>query len=94
MTKKIEKLKDKDGIIWKGDFCLRKIPLENFIRKQPGYQDYTATKIARELNDIGALAINESDSYQVRLAADTPRVYRIDPRVLKDHAEKYNTLHQ
>lgn len=93
MTKKIDKLNSKDGIIWKGDFCLRKIPLEKFIRKQPGYQDYTATRIARELNDIGALTINESDSFQVRLAANTPRVYRIDPKVLKEHAKKYNASH-
>lgn len=93
MAKKIDKLNNKDGIIWKDDFCLRKVPLEKFIRKQPGYQDYTATRIARELNDIGALTINESDSFQVRLAANTPRVYRIDPKVLKEHAKKYNASH-
>lgn len=93
MAKKIDKLNNKDGIIWKDDFCLRKVPLEKFIRKQPGYQDYTATRIARELNDIGALTVNESDSFQVRLAANTPRVYRIDPKVLKEHAKKYNASH-
>ncbi len=89
MAKKVEKLEVKDGIIWKDDFCLRKAPLENYIRKQPGYHDYTITKITRYLKDIGALYTNESGSDQVHISKDAPRVYRMKVNVLKENSEKY-----
>lgn len=89
MAKKLEKLDVRDGIIWEDDFCLRKVPLLNYIRKQPGYHDYTINKITRELQDIGALITNESDTCQVHLAKDAPRVYRMIVKVLKENAKKY-----
>ncbi len=89
MAKKLEKLDSKDGIIWQGDFCLRKVPLENFIRKQPGYHDYTINKIVHELQDIGALRTNESDTCQVHLAKEAPRVYRMDLKALKKNAKMF-----
>lgn len=89
MAKKLEKLDSKDGIIWKGDFCLRKAPLENFIRKQPGYHNYTINKVVRELKNIGALHTNESETAQVHLGDDSPRVYRMDVKALKKNAKKF-----
>lgn len=89
LTRKMDKLKSHDGIIWKDDLCLRKAALEKFVRNQAGYREYTATKIARELNDIGALVTNENDTLQVKLSSDAPRVYRILLDQLKKNAKKF-----
>ena len=36
LTSKIKRLSKHDGIVWKGDLCLRKDPLISFVRQQPG----------------------------------------------------------
>lgn len=89
LCKKIEKLYRHDGIIWHGDLCLRREPLERFIRLQDGYGNYTISKIVQELKDIGALVLQEEGTAQVRLKKGTPRVYRIRLDVLKDAAEEF-----
>lgn len=89
LCKKIEKLYRHDGIIWRGDLCLRREPLERFIRLQDGYGNYTISKIVQELKDIGALVLQEEGTAQVRLKKNTTRVYRIRLDVLKDAAEEF-----
>ncbi len=89
MAKKAEKLEVKDGIIWQDNFCLRKAPLENYIRKQPGYHDFTITKITQYLKGIGALCTNESHSDQIHIIKDAPRVYRMKVKALKKNSKKY-----
>ena len=89
LCKKVDKLDRHEGIIWKHDLCLRREPLERFIRLQDGYGDYTILRIVQELKDIGALVIQEEGTAQVRLKKGTPRVYRIRLDVLKDAAEEF-----
>ncbi len=91
LTTKIEKLHKHEGIIWKGDLCLRKESLISFIRQQCGYHDWTSTRITRTLRDINAFVIQEEGTATVRLSKenDIPRVYRIRLNVLKDTAKKY-----
>lgn len=89
LCKKVEKLDRHEGIIWHGNLCLRREPLERFIRLQDGYACYTISKIVQELKDIGALALQEEGTAQVRLKKGTPRVYRILLDVLEDEAKEY-----
>ena len=89
LCKKVEKLDRHEGIIWHGDLCLRREPLERFIRLQDGYACYTISKIVQELKDIGALVLQEEGTAQVRLKKGTPRVYRIRLDVLEDGAKEY-----
>ena len=89
LCKKIEKLDRHEGIIWHDDLCLRRDPLERFIRMQDGYACYTISKIVQELKDIGALVLQEEGTAQVRLKKGTPRVYRILLDVLEDEAKEY-----
>lgn len=89
LCRKVEKLERHEGMIWHGDLCLRREPLERFVRLQDGYGDYTISKIVRELKDIGALVLQEEGTAQVRLKKGTPRVYRIRLDVLKDAAEEF-----
>ena len=90
LTKKIEKLDKRDGILWKGNYlCLRRDALERTVRIQDGYQDYTINQIVRELKDMGALTIQEEDTAQVRLKKGTPRVYRINLDILEHYQEEY-----
>jgi len=67
LTKKIEKLNKHEGVIWKGDLCLKKSALERFVRIQNGYQNYTISKIIQELKDIGALVLQEEGTAQVKI---------------------------
>lgn len=89
LTRKIEKLEKHGGILWKGDLCLRRDELIQFIRQQPGYHDWTSNQITRSLKDICALVLQEDEASTVRLTKDSPRVYRIRLNVLKDTAQKY-----
>ena len=89
LCRKVEKLERHEGMIWHGDLCLRREPLERFVRLQDGYGDYTISKIVRELKDIGALVLQEEGTAQVRLKKDTPRVYRIRLAVLEDAAKEF-----
>lgn len=89
LCKKVEKLDRHEGIIWHHDLCLRRDPLERFIRLQDGYALYTISKIVQELKDIGALVLQEEVTAQVRLKKGTSRVYRIRLDVLKDAAEQF-----
>lgn len=88
LCKKVEKLERHEGIIWHRDLCLRREPLERFIRLQDGYGSYKISQIIQELKDIGALVLQEEGTAQVRLKKGTPRVYRIRKDVLKDAAEE------
>lgn len=89
LCKKVEKLDRHEGIIWHGDLCLRRKPLERFIRLQDGYACYTIAKIVQALKDIGALVLQEEGTAQVRLKKGTPRVYRIRLDVLEDEAQEF-----
>lgn len=91
LAKRIEKLIKHDGIIWRGDLCLRKDALIQFVRQQSGYHDWTSNRITRALRDINALVIQEEGTAMVRLAKgeSIPRVYRIRLNVLKDTAKAY-----
>ena len=89
LTKKAHKLKKCDGILWKEDLCLKREALERFVRMQNGYQNYTISQIIRELKDIGALVLQESNTAQVKLRKDLPRVYRIQMDVLKNEAREF-----
>ena len=89
LTKNIKKLDKRDGIEWKNDLCLRPAALERAVRLQDGYQNYTLSKIARELKDMGALVIQEEGTLQVRLKKDTPRVYRIRFDALEEYEERF-----
>lgn len=94
LTKSIEKLCKREGIIWGKDLCLRPEALIRFVRTQAGYQDWTRNRITRALKDIGALCLQEEDSDTVHLQKSTdnvpvPRVYRIRLEVLDKTSEKY-----
>lgn len=89
LCKKVEKLDRHEGIIWRDDLCLRRDPLERFIRMQDGYACYNISKIVQELKDIGALVIQEEGTAQVRLKKGTPRIYRIRLDVLEDEAQEF-----
>ncbi len=89
LCKKVEKLDRHEGIIWHGDLCLRREPLERFIRIQDGYACYNISKIVYELTNIGALVLQEEGTAQVRLKKGTPRVYRIRLDVLEDEAQEF-----
>ncbi len=89
LCKKAEKLDRHEGIIWHRDLCLRREPLERFIRLQDGYGSYKISQIIQELKDIGALVLQEEGTAQVLLKKGTPRVYRIRKDVLKDAAEEF-----
>ncbi len=77
LAKKPGKLWKHEAIIWRGDLCIRKDPLERFIRAQLGYENYTMKRIVQELKDVGALVIQEEGTYQVHITHDAPRTYRI-----------------
>ena len=77
MAKKPEKLWKHESIIWHGDLCIRKDPLERFIRAQLGYEGYTLKRILQDLKDAGVLVIQEEGTYQVHITHDAPRTYRI-----------------
>lgn len=90
----IEKLKKKDGTMWKGDLCIRPQHLLSFVRQQPGYHQYTRNQLTQELMDLGVLVIQEDGGYTVHLAkpkdgASIPRVYRLRLDALKKTAKKY-----
>lgn len=89
LCKKVEKLDRHEGIIWHHDLCLRRDPLERFIRMQDGYACYNISKIVQELKDVGALVLQEEGTAQVRLKKGTPRVYRIRLDVLEDGAQEF-----
>lgn len=89
LTDKIKKLNKHSGIIWKGDLCLRREALIQFVRMQAGYHDWTSNQITRALKDINALVLQEEDSATVHLTKDSPRVYRIRLNVLKENAIQY-----
>ena len=89
LTKNIDKLDKRDGIMRKKNLCLRPAALERVVRLQDGYQNYTLSKIARELRDMGALVIQEGGTSQVRLKKGTPRVYRIRLDALKEYQERF-----
>jgi hypothetical protein len=89
LAKKIKKLPVHGGIIWKGDLCLRGDDLEQSIRTQPGYHNWTQSKISRALKDINVLVIQEDNANTVKLDSQSPRVYRIRLNVLEDTAERY-----
>lgn len=95
LTKKAENLKNHDGILWKGDLCLRQKTLLAYIRRQPGYQGYTQNRLSMELADLSALVLQEENSYTVHIAksdqGQVPRVYRIKLAVLKKTAQKLST---
>lgn len=77
LAKKLKKLEECDGMIWKKDLCLFRDALERYVRQQDGYAAYTIKQITRELQDIGALVVQESGTLQVKLKSGYPRVYRI-----------------
>lgn len=89
--KKLHKLSKRDGIIWKGDLCLRSLSLETFVRKQNGYHDWNLNRIVNTLLDYGAICIHEEHTKQVKLfkKKGIPRVYRIKLDILKDNAVRY-----
>ena len=69
------------------------MPLLSFVRKQPGYQNYTIRRIVQELSDIDALVV-QGDEYTVSLGKKgnkkkAPRVYRLRISVLKETAELF-----
>lgn len=89
LAKSLKKLDTHDGIELDNDLCLRRAALERAVRLQNGYQDYTISKIVRELKDMGALVIQEENTAQVRLKKGTPRVYRIRLEVLEECEEYF-----
>jgi hypothetical protein len=89
LTKKVEKLNKHEGVIWKGDLCIKKEPLERFIRIQNRYQNYTISKIVQELKDIGALVLQEEGTAQVKIKKGLPRVYRIRIGILESEAKEF-----
>ncbi len=93
LAKNLDHLDKHDGILWHGDLCLRKAPLLSFVRRQPGYQNYTIRRIVQELSDIDALVV-QGDEYTVSLGKKgnkkkAPRVYRLRISVLKETAELF-----
>ena len=89
LAEKPKKLGNYDGILYKGDLCLRSDALIQFVRQQPGYHNWSKNRITRELKDINALVIQEDKTATVHLTKKSPRVYRIRVKVLKDTAKKY-----
>ncbi len=85
--KKPETLWECDGIIFRGDLCLRAETLLAFIMRQDGYHDVTMREISDTLFRIGSLVIQEEGTRTVKIRADLPRVYRIRLRELKHAAE-------
>ena len=77
LAQKVEKLHKHEAFIWKEDLCIKKDPLERFVRHQPGYENWKFKQIIDELKMQGLLVIQEEDTYQVRIAKDAPRTYRI-----------------
>ena len=66
--------------------------LEQFVRAQPGYENYTKWKISRDLKQIGALVIHgngEHSENTIRPRPDGPKIYRLILEVLKDEQEIY-----
>ena len=55
LTDDFEELPNHQGVIKKDVLYLRRIALQQCVRCQPGYSEYTATKIAQELLDLGVL---------------------------------------
>lgn len=91
LTKKLERLKKHDGIIWKDDLCVRPEALIHFVRQQPGYHDWSPNRITRALKDINALVLQEEGTATVRLSKEkgVPRVYRIRLNILKETQKRY-----
>lgn len=89
LCKKTEKLSKHDGILWKDDLCLRLNALVQFVRRQPGYQDWSSKRIVQELKDIGVLVMQEESAATVHITKGTPRVYRIRLKALENAAERY-----
>ena len=89
--KKLTKLSKYDGIMFKGDLCLRKCALQQVVNRSPGYRGWGLNHIVAELVSYGALRIQEEGTYQVKLSSDTevPRVYRIKIDVLEKFSERY-----
>lgn len=89
--KKLTKLSKYDGIMLKGDLCLRKCALQQVVNQSPGYRGWGLNHIVAELVSYGALRIQEEGTYQVKLSSDTevPRVYRIKVDTLEKFAERY-----
>ena len=89
--KKLTKLSKYDGTMFKGDLCLRKCALQQFVNQSPGYRGWSLNRIVAELASYGALRIQEEGTYQVKLSSDTevPRVYRIKIDALEQAAERY-----
>jgi energy-coupling factor transporter ATP-binding protein EcfA2 len=94
LGKSLNDLEKYDGIMWKGDLCLRRIPLVSFVQKQPGYQKYNIRQIVQELSRIDAL-VTQGDDYTVSLGKKknqkkAPRLYRIRMKILKKTAHWYS----
>ena len=89
LAKKISKLEKHEGILWKGDLCLRAEPLVKFVRTQRGFHNWSPNKITRALKDYGALVLQEENAATVHLVKNTPRVYRIRLNILKESAERF-----
>lgn len=89
LAKKISKLEKHEGILWKGDLCLRAEPLVKFVRTQRGFHNWSPNKITRTLKDYGALVLQEENAATVHLTKGTPRVYRIRLDILKESAERF-----
>ncbi|MBR2132559.1 MAG: hypothetical protein IJ955_08530 [Oscillospiraceae bacterium] len=89
LTDDIEKLHKHDGIMWKEDLCLKHEVLIRFIHQQSGYQKWSSHQIAHDLNDIGALVLQEENAFTVHLTKGSPRVYRIRLKTLKKHSKRY-----
>lgn len=88
---KIGKLKQRAGIIWKGDLCLRPSALIPYIQRQNGYHDWSRNKIVSELRKLDVLCIQGEDAATVRLTKDkdVPRVYHFNMEMLEEMAEYY-----
>ena len=83
MTKRVEDLSSCDGIEWKKDICLKYEAVVRVLRGVYTYRDWSGRKIMNYFRDIGALDIQESNGYTVRLAEGTPRVCRFKKKVLE-----------
>ncbi|WP_312939736.1 hypothetical protein [Oscillibacter sp.] len=101
LAPRLKELEKHDGIIWKGDLCLRRDALERFIHQQPGYQDIPLSRVVQKLKDMGALVIQEDGCATVHLAkkkVHIPRVYRIRKDALvqaikEDHGDVPSVSH-
>ena len=85
----LDKLRKKDGVLYKGDLCLRSAALESYVRRQAGYHKMSLNKIVQELSDAGVLRIQEEGTRQVKIQKNLPRVYRIDLERLEEAVEQY-----